>query len=384
MPFPHKFKSTDAGSPVISGEVDKLRAFIQAIGVDGYNTKTITITRSGGTATASCTAHGYVDKHVLTVWNADQAEYNGEHCVTWVDANTFTFPVSGSPASPATGTISAKVAPIGLTQPFTGTNKGVFLFPAGSNGAYLRIDDTNAQNSQVRGFESMSDVDTGSNPCPTIAEYALGSGPYIYKSTTANSTARAWKAWSDKKSLIIVINTDSANLWTPLLFGDYFDYKAGGVWNSHLFANIGTSVVSGTNMGGQSISPGGSSHVGGWMFRDHNGAAGAVQAGKVASYQCVQALNGNVMGNTASVTYPAEIRGGLILDKVKIASETIADGIRGEIRGLFAPGHIRPLTPGDTFSGAAGTPYAGKTFEVTQWGANGQAFIQLNDWSDDG
>lgn len=384
MALVYKFKSTDSGAPALSGQVDTLRALLQAILVDGYNTKSVTITRSGTTATVSSTGHGYVDRHVVQIAGANESEYNGDHEIAYVDANTFTYQVAGSPASPATGTITAKVAPAGWTQPFTGTNKGAFLQPAGSNGFYLRVDDSNAQNAQVRGYESMSDVDTGSNLFPTNAQIAVGSGPYLYKSTAANSTARAWKAWSDKRSLILVINTDGSNLWTPFQFGDFRDFKAGGVGNTHCMANFTASLTSGGNMGGQTIFPGYTSSPGCYVARDHGGSAGAVPVSKLVSYLITGQTSAQIIGvQGTGVTYPAPIQGGLIMDKVKLIS-AVADGARGEVRGLFAPGHTRPLTPGDTFSGAAGTPYAGKLFEVTQMGANGQAFIQLNDWGDDG
>lgn len=64
------------------------------------------ITRSGSTATATVTAHGYVTGNKVNVQGAGQTEYNGVFTVTVVDANTFTYTVTGTPVTPATGTIS--------------------------------------------------------------------------------------------------------------------------------------------------------------------------------------------------------------------------------------------------------------------------------------
>ena len=79
--------------------------------------KTTTITRSGATATATCTAHGMLTDGYAVVKGASQQEYNGVFQVTVTDANTFTYQVTGAPATPATGTIVTTGAPLyGLTN----------------------------------------------------------------------------------------------------------------------------------------------------------------------------------------------------------------------------------------------------------------------------
>jgi len=65
------------------------------------------ITRSGSTATATITTHGYTTGWYVTVAGATQSEYNGTYEITVTSANTFTYAVSGTPATPATGTIEA-------------------------------------------------------------------------------------------------------------------------------------------------------------------------------------------------------------------------------------------------------------------------------------
>ena len=70
-------------------------------------TKPCTIVSADGVATVTCAAHGYSDGDPVTIAGASQAEYNGTQQVRYVDANTFKFAISGSPASPATGTITA-------------------------------------------------------------------------------------------------------------------------------------------------------------------------------------------------------------------------------------------------------------------------------------
>jgi hypothetical protein len=69
--------------------------------------KSCTITSASGIATATCAAHGYADGDPVTIAGAAQDSYNGTHQIRVTDANTFTFTVSGTPVSPATGTITA-------------------------------------------------------------------------------------------------------------------------------------------------------------------------------------------------------------------------------------------------------------------------------------
>lgn len=80
----------------------------QPLGAD----KTVTsITRASTTATVTATAHGFTSGDQVNIRGADQTEYNGDFLVTVTDANTFTYTVTGSPATPATGTIVANNGP---------------------------------------------------------------------------------------------------------------------------------------------------------------------------------------------------------------------------------------------------------------------------------
>lgn len=65
--------------------------------------KTISgITRTTTTATATSTAHGYLVADTVVVTGAAQNEYNGTKKITAVTADTFSYTVTGTPATPAT------------------------------------------------------------------------------------------------------------------------------------------------------------------------------------------------------------------------------------------------------------------------------------------
>lgn len=78
---------------------------------------TASIVRSGVTATVTQTGHGYVNGQQVTIFGADQGDYNGAFAIAYVNANTFTYEVANSPTTPATGTIG--------TWPSSNTTNGV-------------------------------------------------------------------------------------------------------------------------------------------------------------------------------------------------------------------------------------------------------------------
>ena len=71
---------------------------------------TVTITRSGSTATATMAGgHPFTTGQKVVISGATQTEYNGAFTITSTGSTTFTFTVTGTPATPATGTIYAMV-----------------------------------------------------------------------------------------------------------------------------------------------------------------------------------------------------------------------------------------------------------------------------------
>ncbi len=65
------------------------------------------ITSDGGIATVTLGDHKYITGNSVDHDGADQAEYNITEVITKVDDDTYTYPITGDPASPATGTITA-------------------------------------------------------------------------------------------------------------------------------------------------------------------------------------------------------------------------------------------------------------------------------------
>lgn len=100
------YRSTDRGAPALSGGVGGALSALNAALYTGFPTASVTsITRSGSTATVSHTAHGFINGQEVSVTGAAETEYNVRVKITYIDANSYSYPVSGTPATPATGTI---------------------------------------------------------------------------------------------------------------------------------------------------------------------------------------------------------------------------------------------------------------------------------------
>ena len=67
------------------------------------------ITRVGSTATVSMIGHGFANGASVVIAGAAQSEYNGTFKITVVDANTFTYTLSGMPATPATPAVGTTI-----------------------------------------------------------------------------------------------------------------------------------------------------------------------------------------------------------------------------------------------------------------------------------
>jgi len=78
---------------------------------------TVTISRTDSTATVSHTAHAMITGDKVQILGANQMEYNGVFTITKINDNSYSYTVSGTPDTPATGTIKATyVALSGLTS----------------------------------------------------------------------------------------------------------------------------------------------------------------------------------------------------------------------------------------------------------------------------
>jgi hypothetical protein len=114
-----------------------------AIGVDpagvgdGVTRSVNSITRSGTVATVTTAAsHGYADGQTVRIIGADQTQYNGLVVIDATGADTFTYTVAGSPATPATGTLQcSRGVPLTVANEGTAPSGVAFSAPVTSGTA---------------------------------------------------------------------------------------------------------------------------------------------------------------------------------------------------------------------------------------------------------
>lgn len=194
------------GAPQISGTAGSLIAAIDAFLLTGFGITTAqSVTVANGIATASLQAGQSFDKNVIVlVDGATPAELNGEARVLTSSSTQITWATTAA-AGVATGTITIKVAPVGgWAKVFAGANKAVYQ-STDVQGArfFYRVDDTGTLSARVRGYESMTDVDTGTGPFPTDAQ--ISGGGYLLKSANANATAVRYDFFADSRFCMFAI-----------------------------------------------------------------------------------------------------------------------------------------------------------------------------------
>jgi len=159
------------------------------------------ITRSGSVATVTLVAHGLNTSDVVNVSGADQAEYNVTNkTITKIDNDSFTYTVSGTPATPATGTI--------LVAGIPGACDGASPYDTNDGTIYVT--------GSFDGTDGVSNVLTDSTKDFTTACAGgnCGTGGYSVRNTT-----KQWGSQVASATTTTVTNTGS-------VFGQ------GRVWNT--------------------------------------------------------------------------------------------------------------------------------------------------------
>lgn len=239
----------------------------------------------------------------------------------------------------------------GWTKPFHSGNVATFRQGAGSNGMYLRVDDTSApagnvaRSARVVGYETMSDVNTGSPiSFPTPAQLA-GGGYWVTNGAGNPADARPWEIVADEmffwfRLLNIPANgVGQNNGWEHYCFGDMIPFKPGDTTHTILlFKNNNTPNTSHNGpFEGQAIST--------------NLAAGngfnlvvARSFTQIGGPQYVGWHNDMTKGSASwgngNLTYPHAVDGGLYLSPVWVhETHTSPYNVRGKVPGAWVHCH---------------------------------------------
>lgn len=230
----HFFHSGMVGAPTNTSAAGSTLAIIRSCLVTGFNVKPVlSATVASGVMTLTyAAAHGYEDKVWIRLDGAPGGSITQRASVT--STAVLTIPAPGFAAGAVIGTLSTRVAPADWEEAFTGTLKAVFRSKVegpGSTRFFYRVSDTVEGNiARLRGFESMTDVDTGAGPYPTVSQVA-GEGLGIFRSNGpgrgAGLPADAWAAVCDNRTVYLTLaryqnqSIPSSTLFCSLMwFGD--------------------------------------------------------------------------------------------------------------------------------------------------------------------
>lgn len=246
--FPVKYLNSNMrGAPVMATSgYGSMVGLLDACLLTGFGLVSVTgITVASGVATAAVSSGNSFDVGaVVLIDGATPSALNGEARVLSSNLTSFTFATAAADGA-ATGTITVKYAPIGgWEKAFSGTNKAVYR-STDSLGSqfYYQIDDSlNTTWLNLRGYEIMSDVDTGSGPFPVssqVSRYyrAFGSGNPIQ-----------WFVFGDSRTILFAgttsrayqLSLDAAHLRG---FGDAISVApAGDAWAAFVSSSAGDTA----------------------------------------------------------------------------------------------------------------------------------------------
>lgn len=359
------YSGMNASAPALTGQAGSLITLLDACLKDGFNAKTVTLTQTAGTATASCNSHGFNANDVVVISGANESGWNDEFRVLTAATNSFTFAIASGTTSPATGTITAKIAPLGWTKPFSGTNKAAYLPAASYVQCYLRVlDDSTTPTSasgrwaKLRGYESMSDVDTGTGLFPTAAQAANALS--LMKSSTSDATARNWWLVGDGGIFYLATFWHASYLTATsgYCFGDINSQRAGDAYSALLMANSAGSDTLPSYPGDQALfttlSAYNATSAGKYLARSYTQVGSAVAAGLLGDTAVASTIG------SAGFAYPHPPDNGLLFAAVGVVETSILRS-RG-LPGLYQPLHNCPLAYLDVVSDVP--DFSGRTFQA--------------------
>lgn len=198
--------NTMRGAPTIQGNTPGgLIAVLDCLLINGWGLaapQSLAVAAGVATATfASATAWGV--GAVIEVTGASPAGLNGKWRVATSSGNTLTFVTTAADGT-YTGTMGIKYAGAGWEKVFSGTNKAAYRSTdvTGSR-FYLRVDDSNGLYARVRGYEAMTDIDTGTGLFPLDSQFS--GGGYWHTASASNATAIPYLLAADSKLLLQAI-----------------------------------------------------------------------------------------------------------------------------------------------------------------------------------
>ena len=186
------------GAPVINGNAGTLISALRAFLITGFAAvDAVSATALGGIATIYLPAGQSFEEHSVVLMSG---ALSGEARVLTSASDRITIETS-EPDGQISGPINVRYAPVGGWQElFAGAKANVAVFRSADltgSRMFLRIDDSAGAAARVVGYESMTDIDTGTGAFPSAAQVA--GGGYWHKAQAAVAVAVRWKFVGDAK-----------------------------------------------------------------------------------------------------------------------------------------------------------------------------------------
>lgn len=376
------FHSGMPGHPVLTGQPGSFIALLDACLVNGFGLGTLdSLVVTGNVATATRAAgHPFEVGSVVLIAGATPAALNGEQKVVSTTTNSYTFATSGIADQTATGSISHKLAPAGWSNSaMSGGTANVKAYKStdvAATGCLLRVDDAGTQSMRLVGYETMSDVNTGTNPFPTSTQ--VSGGAYWAKSTTADATERQWALAADGRSFLFWVAYGNSNGQTVVqAFGDFLSLKSPDAYACYLSGALGAYHATTGSTYDFAYSNTGSNGYGGWAVR---GVSGLGSSQPMARGGCTPlGSTGWHSGyNTTSLmAFPNPADNGLYVTPLILGELSPTQVYRGSFPGFFfAPQNIGSSVFALRESVTGVTGLTGKTLKALT-GYSGVSFVDV-------
>jgi hypothetical protein len=220
-------------------------------------------------------------------------------------------------------------------------------------------------------YESMSDVDTGTAPCPTAAQL---SGGQFWSRGANTATAKTWTLVGDGRFFFFFTQQGTSTGHYPHLFGDIVSYRAadayGCILGGHSSAVAGgtSSVYDLATADGPGDSPGNYGYV---LSRISAQTGACIRANHITLNEA------QFIGGTGMPSYPSPVDNGVVIVRpIYIGEENAAfvNPIRGETPGMMAPlassafsNHLELVAGITGFSGSALVISIGTNTTAARW-----------------
>lgn len=213
------FSFGNTNAPQLSNSWGCMIDVLDACLVTGMGSQLVsTLVVKDGVATATFgTSHNLQQFQVVEISNADQQIFNGEHKVLGVTSNTIEF-VINSPDTMATGTISCKLASLGWTKAFSGTQKAVYSAKdRTANPYFLRVDNSldPVYNTEYAKYAKVGILDS----CTGIDDLTGNQAPFDptkpSRNWTGEGNSNGWFKWRYAAISDIAYSAYSSEYQTP-------------------------------------------------------------------------------------------------------------------------------------------------------------------------